>query len=329
MARLVRFHQLGGPEVLRIEDIFVALPQPGEVRIRVHALGLNRAEAQFRSGLYIEAPDLPAGLGLEAAGVIETIGPNVTGMVPGDRVAVIPPVSMKVSPVHGEVVNFPAHLVVPIPNGQSFEGAAATWMAYLTAFGGLLEVAAIEAGDQVVISAASSSVGLAAIQVAKAVGAIPIALTRTNRKRDALLAAGAARVIATDPGDVAESIRAVTGPRGARVFFDGVGGRLVPMLVSAAAPGGIVINYGALDADITELPPAALLKKSLTLRGYLMHEVTQSPASLSRAKAFILERLASGEFCPVIARTFALDEIVAAYQYLESNEQFGKVVVTV
>jgi len=329
MARLVRFHQLGGPEMLRIEDIFVARPRPGEVRIRVHALGLNRAEAQFRGGTYIEEPDLPAGLGLEAAGVIEEIAPDVTGLAPGDRVAVIPPVSMKLSPVHGEVINFPGRLVVPIPTDQSFESAAATWMAYLTAFGGLLEVAAIEAGDQVVVSAASSSVGLAAIQVAKAVGAVPIALTRTNRKRDALLAAGAARVIATDQGDVAESIRAVTGPAGARVFFDGVGGRLVPMLVSAAAPGGIIINYGALDAEMMDLPPASLLKKSLTLRGYLMHEVTQSPVSLSRAKAFILERLASGEFRPVIARTFALDEIAAAYRYLESNEQFGKIVVTV
>jgi NADPH:quinone reductase-like Zn-dependent oxidoreductase len=201
-------------------------------------------------------------------------------------------------------------------------------MAFLTAYGALFEVAAVRAGEPVVITAASSSVGLAAIQLVNAAGAVPIAVTRSNRKRNDLLAAGAVEVISADQGDVAESIRKIAGPAGARVLLDAVGGKLVPCLVSGAAVGGIIVNYGALDARTTDLPPAALLAKSLTLRGYLVHEIVRSPTSLARAQKFILERLGSGELSPTIARTFPLEEISAAYRFLESNEQFGKVVVS-
>ena len=327
MAKVVRFHRLGGAEVLQIEDAAVAEPEPGEVRIRVHALGLNRAEVLFRSGLYIEDPELPSGLGLEAAGVVEMVGPNVTERKLGDRVALIPPVSMKQRPVHSELINYPADLTVPMPDSQSFESAAATWMAYLTAYDALIRVAALKAGDHVVITAASSSVGIAAIQLVNSVGAIPIAVTTSDCKREALLAAGAAHVLIS--GDsVVEAIGKVA-PAGARVFFDAVGGKLIPLLASAAPTGAVIVNYGVLDASTTELPPAVLLAKSLTLRGYLVHEILRDPLILSRAKKLILEGLVSGQLCPTIARTFPLDEIVTAYEFLESNGQFGKVVVTI
>lgn len=329
MSKVVRFHRLGGPEVLKVEHVELAAPMAGEVQIRVHALGLNRAEVLFRSGLYIEEPEFPSGTGLEAAGIIERVGPGVNGSVPGDRVSVVPPVSMKQQPVHGELINVPAGRVVPISPGQSFEEAAATWMGYLTAYGALADVAAINSGEHVVITAASSSVGLAGIQLVNALGGVPVALTRSDRKREPLLAAGAAHVVTLEKDRVAEAIQEITGSIGARVIFDAVGGKLLPILVSAAATGGILISYGALDASVSALPPAALLAKSLTLRGYLVHELLRNPAGLSVAKEFILDRLASGELSPKIARTFALEEIGAAYRFLESNEQFGKVVVKV
>jgi len=329
MPKVIRFHQLGGPEVLRLDEIEVRPPAKGEVRINVRALGLNRAETLFRSGLYIEDAEMPSGLGLEAAGTIETVGPDVIGYSVGDRVAVIPPVSMKQWPVHGELVNVPAALVVPIPQGQRYDQAAATWMAFLTAFGALRNVAALTVAEHVMITAASSSVGLAAIQLARSFGAIPIAITRSARKRDALLAAGADQVIASDDCDVAEAIMRLTNSQGARVIFDAVGGKLIPKLVSATAKGGIIINYGALDPDTSDLPPASLLARSVTLRGYVVHELVRNSHALRSAVEFILAGLATGELRPTIARSFGLEEIVEAHRYLESNQQIGKVVITV
>lgn len=170
MARVVRFHQHGGPEVLRIEHVDVPSPAQGEVRIRVRALGLNRAEALLRAGSYIETPTLPSGLGLEAAGVVESVGTGVEGLAPGDAVSVVPPVSMVRWPAYGELVTFPAALVVRHPPSLSWEAAAALWMPYLTAYGALIDIARLGKGDYVVVTAASSSVGLAAIQIANLAG---------------------------------------------------------------------------------------------------------------------------------------------------------------
>jgi len=329
MARIVRFYRLGGPEVLEIEENPVTEPQEGEVRIDVRALGLNRAESLFRSGIYIERPELPSGSGLEAAGIVESVGPRVTGLSVGDHVALIPPISMRQRPVHSELVNFPAEFVVPMPAGQSFDEAAATWMAYLTAYGALIGPGELDAGAHVVITAASSSVGLAAIQIVNAVGGLSIAVTRSDSKRTALLEAGAAHVVTSDRDGVAVAIRDISGDGGPRVILDAVGGRLLPELVAAVAAGGIIVSYGAQDARTSDLPPAALLAKSLTIRGYLVHELVRDPAKLMAAKAFILDNLTSGVFRPIISRTFALEEIRGAYAYLEAGEQIGKVVVTV
>jgi NADPH:quinone reductase-like Zn-dependent oxidoreductase len=329
MARVVRFYHLGGPEVLEIEEQQVAEPREGEVRIDVRALGLNRAESLFRSGIYIEQPEFPSGSGLEAAGVVESVGPRVTGLSVGDHVALVPPISMRQRPVHAELVNFPAEYVVPMPAGQPFEEAAATWMAFLTAYGTLIGLGELGSGDHVVITAASSSVGLAAIQIVNAVGGVPIAVTRSNSKRATLLEAGAAHVVTSDNDSVAGAICEVSGDEGPRVILDAVGGRLLPELVAAAATGGIIVSYGAQDARTSDLPPAALLAKSLTIRGYLVHELVRNPAKLMAAKTFILDNLTSGALRPIISRTFALEDIRGAYEYLEAGEQVGKVVVTV
>ncbi len=213
MARVVRFHELGGPEVLRIEEVDLPEPGPGEVRIRVKALGLNRAEALMRSGAYIETATLPSGLGLEAAGLVERIGLGVQGFEPGDPVSVLPPKSMVRWPAYGELATFPAALLARHPPSLTWEEAAAVWMQYLTAYGGLVDIGGLRRGDFVVITAASSSVGLAAIQIANRIGAIPVAVTRTSAKRQLLLEAGAAHVIASQEEELEARLRRVS-PRG-------------------------------------------------------------------------------------------------------------------
>lgn len=329
MARVVRFHELGGPEVLRIEDIDMPAPARNEIQIRVKALGLNRAEALFRAGSYIETAELPSGLGFEAAGVVTQTGEGVVGFAAGDIVSVVPPVSVKRWPAYGELANFPAHLVVKHPPELSFEAAAATWMQYVTAYGALIDLAKLGAGDVVAITAASSSVGLAAIQIAKMVGATPVAITRSAAKKQALLEAGAAHVIASAEEDLEGRLKGIAGPVGVRVVFDPVGGPAFKPLIAAMSRGGILVEYGALSPEPTPFPIVDVLSKSITLRGYLIHEITSDAARLEAAKAFVLKGLKTGELKPIIARVFAFDDIVAAHRYLESNEQFGKIVVTV
>ncbi|MBQ9352508.1 zinc-dependent alcohol dehydrogenase family protein [Phyllobacterium sp.] len=329
MARVVRFHEFGGPEVLRIENVEIPQPGPGEVQIRVKALGLNRAEALLRTGTYIETPVLPSGLGLEAAGIVESVGEGVENFAPGDRVSVIPPKSMVRWPAYGELVTFPAGSVVKHPQWLSWEKAAALWMPYLTAYGALIDIAKLHRGDFVVITAASSSVGLAGIQIANRVGATAIAVTRTSGKKQELLAFGAAHVIAAAEEDLETRLKDITGPDDVRVVLDPIGGPIFGPLTAAMAPGGILVEYGGLSPEPTPFPLFTVLSKSLTLRGYLVHEIIGDPARLEAAKAFILDGLASGALQPVIARTFPFDQIVDAHRFLESNEQFGKIVVTV
>jgi NADPH:quinone reductase-like Zn-dependent oxidoreductase len=328
MTRTVRFHQIGGPEVLQIETLDVGEPGPGEIRIRVETIGLNRAEGSFRAGRYLETPVLPARIGYEAAGIVEALGNGVQGFVAGDAICVIPAFSLNQYGVYAERAIVPASAVVKRPQGLSAIEAAAIWMPYLTAYGALIDIGRLGKGDAVIIQAASSSVGLAAIQIANSVGAVPIATTRTGAKKTALLEAGAAHVIAAQEQDLAAEVMRITEGRGARIVFDPVAGPGVETLAQAMSPGGTLFVYGNLSGQPTPFP-RLMLKNGLNMRGYLLFELTQDAERLKRAQDFITRGLAAGRFKPVIAKTFAFDEIVDAHRYQESNEQFGKIVVTV
>lgn len=329
MSRVVRFHNIGGPDVLKIEDISVPQPKAGEVQIRAKALGLNRAEVMFRTGQYVTEPKFPAILGYEVAGVIEAIGPGVEGFAVGDKVSVVPCFMLGEYGLHGELVNAPAFGVVKHPPNLSWAEAAATWMMFVTAYGALVDIANIQRGDVVLIRAASSSVGLAAIQIVNMLGGISVALTRGSSKRDTLLAAGAQHVIATEEQDLVAEVMKITNGKGARIAFDPVGGPEVQKILEALSYLGIFFQYGALDTSNVEAPVLALLGKDLTIRGYQLFEITKDPARLEQAKRFVVDGLASGALKPRIAKTFKLDEIVDAYRFMESNTQVGKIVVTI
>jgi len=184
-------------------------------------------------------------------------------------------------------------------------------------------------GDAILIRAASSSVGLAAIQLANWAGAIPIATTRTGAKTAALKTHGAKHVIVTAESDLVAEVQRVTGGKGARIVFDPVGGSEVDTLAQAAAEEGIIILYGGLSGQPTPYPhwPAAL--KGLSLRGWVASSIWNKPERFARNRDLILYGLAEGRLKPVIAKIFPLGEIVEAHRYLESNQQLGKIVVTV
>src|SRR5690606_7179821 len=174
MARVTRVHELGGPEVLRIEDIEVGDPGPGEVRIRVAAVGLNRAEAMYRSGRYPIKPELPTLIGYEGVGTIEALGEGVSGYKEGDRVCVLPMIRQGDYGIGAEQAIVPARILLPAPPGLTDAEAASIWMQYMTAFA-LVEVADVGLDDGVIVRAASSCVGLAAIQLTNWAGAVSIA----------------------------------------------------------------------------------------------------------------------------------------------------------
>lgn len=330
MTRTVRFHQAGGPEVLRLDDVDPGEPGPGEVRVRVDAIGINRAEVLFRRDQYIEpVKQFPSRLGAEAAGVIEAIGPDVTGYTPGQAVSVIPAFSQNDYGVYAEQAIVPASALVSRPDGIDAVAGAAVWMPYLTAYGAMVEIAGLRAGETVVLNAASSSVGLAAIQTANRVGATPLVVTRTRAKRQRLLDEGAAEVIVSDEEDVAGRILDLTAGRGAEYVFDAVAGPEVVNLARVVAPGGTLFLWGAQSGQPTPYPGFDLGMPALSLRTYTVHEITRDPQRLRRATAFVSSGLLAGTFRPVVDRVFPLEQVVQAHEHMESNSQVGKIVVSV
>jgi len=328
MSRVVRFHAPGGPEQLRIEELAVGAPGPGEVRIRVEAIGLNRSEAMFRAGAYGQLPKLPSLIGYEGVGIVEALGTGVQGFSPGDRVCVMPNFRLGEYGLYGEQAIVPVRSLIAPPPGLSVVEAASIWMQYFTALA-IYEIGHAVLGDTVLIRAASSSVGLAAIQLANWAGAVPIAATRTGAKAAALKAHGAKHVIATEESDLVAEVQRITGGKGVRIVFDPVGGPDVESLAQAAAEEGIIIIYGGLSGRPTPYPhwPAAL--KGLSLRGWVASSILNKPEKFARNRDLILKGLAQGRLKPVIAKTFPLEQIVEAHRYLESNQQLGKIVVTV
>ncbi len=329
MPKIVRFHETGGAEVLKLEDLPLTEPGEGEVRLKVEAIGLNRADVLFRQGQYLQHPEPPSRLGYEAAGTVDAVGPGVSGVQEGDRVSTIPSFSMGEYGVYGESAIVPVYAVARYPDNLSAVEGAAIWMQYLTAFGALIEIGQLKKDDSVLITAASSSVGLAAIQITKAAGALAIATTRGTDKKQFLLDAGADQVIVTDEEDLAETAMVMTSRKGASIIFDAVAGPLLEMLADAAASGAIIFEYGALSPAPTIFPLFSSLKKGLTVRGYTLFEITKDAGKLVRGKQYVYDGLQSGALKPIIDRTFPLDAIADAHRYLESNRQKGKIVVTV
>lgn len=326
LTKAVLFHELGGPEVLTVEDVPLRQPGPGEVLFKVEAIGLNRAEALFRAGGYYYQPTLPGSrLGYEAAGVVEAVGDDVTAFRPGDRVMAAADFDFGVHGVYGEQVLLPADSVVHRPAGVDAVTSAAAWLTYSTAYGGLVETAGLAPGDHVVITSASSGVGTAALQTALRLGAIPIATTRGEAKRQRLLELGAAHVITTDSEDLAKEVLRITGGRGAEVAFDAIGGPAFATLGDALAPGGTAVLYGWLDPRPVQLS----MNWPQTVHTYANGVLARTPDYRRRASSFIGSGLADGTLAPVIAATFdGLERMPDAHRLMESNTHTGKIVVT-
>ncbi len=329
MPKGIRFNRLGGPEVLELQEVEVRQPGPDEVKMRVEAVGLNRAESMYFHGHYMEQPQLPSGLGYEAVGTITAVGPNGDQGLVGKRFATVPGFSMNRFPALAEEAVVPASALAATPDALPAAEAAAVWMQYGTAYGALVYYGKVTKDDFVIVTAASSSVGLAAIQIVKAEGGTAIATTRTGAKKDELLQLGADYVIVTEEEDLPARVKEITGGKGARIIFDPIGGPFVEALTQAAADEGIVFQYGMLSGQPTPFPLRAAMGKGASLTAYTLHQISKHPERLEQMKKYVFERLQDGRLKPKVDRTFPLTEAQEAYRYLESNQQIGKIVITV
>jgi NADPH:quinone reductase-like Zn-dependent oxidoreductase len=327
-AKVVRFNQTGDACVLNIEQLPVLHPGDNEVRIKVAAIGINRADVMFRNGAYLEAPQFPSKLGYEASGIIECVGNNVDTFKVGDRVSTIPAFSMSQYGVYGERVIVPVEAVEKCPSSLSMEQSAAIWMQYITAYGALIDVGQLQSGQTILITAASSSVGVAAIQIAKNLGAIVVASTRGESKKQFLLSQGADHVIQTDTEDLVTAMATITNNCGAELIFDPIGGPILSQLAEVASMAGRIIEYGALDTAPTPYPLFTALAKGLIIQGYTIFETSKEKDKLSTAKAYLLPLFEDNKIIPVIDKVFSFDDIQDAHRYMESNQQKGKIIVS-
>lgn len=339
MARIVRFHETGGPEVLKIEDEPLVEPGAGEVRIAVGAFGLNYAEMMYRRGAYIAEPVFPARIGIEAAGTVDAVGAGVAGFSLGERVSIV---SIQASDrfgnwtqdfakygVYGESATAPTHAIVRNPDNISMEECGAIWCQYLTAWGGLIDYAGMTADDIVLVTAATSSAGLAGLQIAKEAGATVIAATRGAAKKGFLLdQAGADAVIVTNEEDLVERVMDITSGQGFTIAYDPVGGAYIAQFIAAAQPCARIVNYGNLHPEPAHFPMLPILAKRLALKCHSCYDTTRDAEALARGHAYVVDRVQSGALAPVIARTFPLEQIVGAHRYMEEQTHIGKIVVT-
>lgn len=324
MSRVVTFDEFGGPEVLRVVEAPVREPGAGEVGIAVEAIGVNRLDALVRAGSAPRPVALPgARLGIEATGRVEAVGPDVADFTVGDAVVVTALPDMDANGSYAEHLVLPADRVVARPAGLDAVAAAALWVTYSTAYGGLVEKAGMRPGDRVLITAASSGVGLAAIQIANQIGAIPIAVTRSPAKVDALLAAGAATVIASDRDDTLAVTRELTDGAGVEIIADLVMGPGLADLARSARIGGTLVTIGWLDPR-----PAPFPMQPLTIHRYMSFEHTLDPTVVRRMAASFTAGLRTGALAPTVDRVFPLDEVVDAHRYVDGGSLLGKVVLT-
>ncbi len=315
----------GGPDVLEYRTVPDPDPGPEEVRIRVRATALNRADLLQRRGLYPAPPGAPADVpGLEFAGEVETCGGRATRLRPGDRV-----MGIVAGGGHAERVVLHERLCLEIPPGLSWEAAAAVPEAFLTAFDALFLRAGLAPGECVLVNAAASGVGTAALQIARASGARVVALSRSADKRRRLSALGA--LAAPDPAapDLARAIRDASAGAGVDVVIDLLGASAWRTNVEVLAPRGRIVLVGLLGGATTEVDLAALLIKRATVVGTVLRSrpLEERIELVRRFGRQMLPLLAAGRLQPVVDRTLPLGEAAAAHRLMERNAHFGKIVL--
>ncbi len=318
----------GGPEVFAIESRPVPTPGDDELLVRVHASAINRADLLQRIGRYPAPLGVPADIpGLEFAGDVVAWGARVTGFALGDRVC-----GLVAGGAHAEYLVTHAQTVARVPEGVSWEVAGASPEAYITAYDAMVLQAGLTAGESVLVHAVGSGVGLAAVQLATALGSVAYGTARGAPKLEAARAAGMRDGCqpGSEPGWIAAAVQAWTEGRGVDVVIDLVGGDYTAGSLAAMAPRGRLMLIGALAGAKATVDLRAILGKRLTIRGTVLRSrgLEERIAAAAAYAAQVLPLLADGRLVPRIDATFPLARIAEAHALVESNATIGKVALS-
>ena len=322
--RAVVITRPGPPEVLEIRDVPAPTPSAGEVRVRVAAFGINRADLLQRRGLYPPPAGAPKDIpGLEYAGEVDALGSGVEGVAVGDRV-----MGIVAGGAYAELVVTPAAHVLPIPKRLAFEQAAAIPEAFLTAHDAL-EQGGVAKGEWVLIHAVGSGVGTAAVQLTRERGARTIGTSRTKAKLERALLLGVDAGIDVTAEPIAAAVRRITGGGGADAALDLVGGPEFTATLESLALRGRVVLIGLTAGARADVDLGLVLRRRLRIVGTVLRSRSdEEKAALVKAfRRKVLSLLGSGRVQPVIDRVEPVERIREAHSYVESNANFGKVIV--
>lgn len=311
-------HEFGAEDVLRYEDVPDPSPGPGRLLVRVRAAGINRGDLGRRMGTYAGPIELPLIIGWDIAGTVEALGPGVSGPPLGTRV-----VARVAWGGYAEHATANAAESVPIPDGVTFEQAAALPVAYLTAWFALKHQGALQAGQTCLVQAAASGVGVAGIQIAKDAGARVFATASTEEKLALGRRLGADVVINYTTTDFVEAVQKETGGRGVDVVLESVGGDVLTRSVAALAPFGRLVSVGNSARAPSPTDLTQLLSRRLALFGFYLGGEEGVPQALAE----LLDRVAAGRIEAVIDRTFPLAQAAAAHRYVAQRNNMGKVLL--
>ena len=313
--------QQGGPEVIQWRDIELPPPGPSEVRMRNTAVGLNFIDTYHRSGLY--PLKLPAGLGMEASGVVEAVGEGVAGFAPGDRVC-----TFSGPGAYATARNLPAAALFRIPDGITDDVAAAALLKACTVEALVERCARVESGWPVLVHAAAGGVGLLLVQWLKSVGATVIGTVSTQAKADLARAAGADHVIRYDHEEVAPKVRELTGGKGVRAVFDGVGKDTWQASLDSCATRAIVASYGNASGAVTGVNLGILAQKgSLFVTRPTLFDYYRDPAEAAAGVKRVFDLIASGVLTVTIGQRYPLREAAQAHRDLEARLTTGSTVL--
>lgn len=324
MTRAVVCRDLTGPDALHLEEVQLPDPRAGEARVAVRASGLNFPDLLMSAGKYQLKPELPFTLGFEAAGVIDAIGPEVSGHAVGERVMV-----RQWWGCHAQALVTPTDALLPLPDGFSFEEGAAFIVAASTAVNGVMQRGQLRPGETLLVHGAGGGVGLAAVETGKLLGATVIATASNATKLAVARTRGADHGIDTTAEDFRARVMEITDGRGADVVFDPVGGAVFETSLRCMAWGGRILVVGFASGRIPEIKMNQPLLKCISIVGVrAIEHLTRNPIEGPAYQRWMLAHAAEGHLRPHISHRFPLKDFRAALDVLQSRAAIGRVVLT-
>ena len=321
MARAIRFHQIGGPEVLKLETAQVGEPGPGQARVRHTYVAVNFIDIYFRTGQY--PLQLPNGIGSDAVGVVEAVGPGVTDIRVGDRVGYL------IGPqgAYADVRIMPADVLIPLPDGVSDRTASTLMMKGMTAQYLFRQVYPLKGGETILYYAAAGGVGLIACQWAKAIGVTMIGVVSSDAKAETAKAHGCTHTIVSTREDIAKRVRELTDGKGVPVVYDSVGKDTLMASLDSLQPRGVFVSNGTSSGPVAIDTRMLAAKGSLWLtRPAMMHYIQPRAHMLDMAKE-LFELVLAGKIVGEPKQTFALEDAAEAHRALESRSTSGATVL--